>query len=192
MSNDPLVQFHEWFSEARSCEAFLPSAVALATADQLGRPSVRMVLLKGADHRGFRFFTHRSSRKGSQLTVTPFAALCFHWKFLERQVRVEGSVALIPEAEADEYWSSRPRGSQLGAWASDQSEVLGSLDEMHARMAAAEERFAGVSVPRPEGWVGYRLVPDSYVFWQGRPDRLHEVARFRAKEDGWIQEWIHP
>ena len=167
--------------------------VALATADRDGRPSVRMVLLRGADERGFAFFTHFGSRKGRELAENPHAALCFHWPALDEQIRVEGPVERMSDAEADVYFASRPRGSQLGAWASEQSDLLSAREVLEQRYREIERRFEGQPVPRPPFWGGFRLSPVRIEFWFGRPDRLHDrVLYTREAEGGWRIERLYP
>jgi pyridoxamine 5'-phosphate oxidase len=189
---DPMVQFKSALDRALSREPFDATAMALATVDASGRPSLRMVLLKGADARGFSFFTNRGSRKAAELDARPFGALCFHWPKAAEQVRVEGRVELLPEAESDDYFASRPRGSQLGAWASRQSEALRSREVLEERTRAIEARFAGVTVPRPPFWGGYLLVPDRVEFWYGQESRLHDRWVYLRSGDGWITERLYP
>lgn len=171
---DPFPRFGALLERAIALGIPEPTALALATAGPDGRPSVRMVLLKGFDEGGFVFYTNLESRKARELEATPFAALCFHWQPMEVQVRVEGAVQAVTPEEADAYFASRPRGSQLGAWASLQSARLPSREELEERVRETEERFQGQEVPRPAHWSGFRVVPDRIEFWQGRPSRLHE------------------
>jgi pyridoxamine 5'-phosphate oxidase len=167
--------------------------VALATADDEGRPSVRMVLLRGVDERGFVFHTNYDSRKGRELNANPAAALCFYWPTLDEQIRVEGSVEQLPADESDAYFGSRPRGSQLGAWASAQSQVLASRETLESGYRATEHRFAGQPVPRPPFWGGFRIKPSRIEFWYGRPDRLHDrVVYTRQGDGGWKIERLYP
>lgn len=169
--------------------------MALATADDRGRPSVRMVLLKGVDERGFVFYTNLESRKAAELAENPHAALCFHWQPLEQQVRVEGPVTVVDPAEADEYFASRGRGSQIGAWASLQSRPLASRDELEARISEVEERFSGGEIPRPDFWSGFRVRPERIEFWSGRPSRLHErdvYTRDPADPERWKIGVLYP
>ena len=166
--------------------------VALATADAMGHPSVRMVLLRGADERGFDFFTNYESRKALELAENPYAALCFHWDSLEEQIRIEGRVELLAPGESDAYFKSRPRGSQLGAWASDQSRVLSTRETLEEQYRAIERRFEGQTVPRPPFWGGFRLVPNRIEFWYGRPDRLHDRIVYNRAGDGWTIERLYP
>lgn len=195
---DPLALFLELFGRARAEEPFDATACALATASRDGQPAVRMVLLKGADPSGFVFFTNYESRKGRELTANPRAALCFHWPRLSIQVRVEGPVERTSAAESDEYFATRPRGSQLGAWASDQSRPLGARGELLERVTATEARFPG-EVPRPSHWGGFRLRPDAIEFWAGQADRLHDRIRYEraSTEDkdapaGWQKSRLFP
>ena len=166
--------------------------VALATADAQGRPSVRMVLLRGVDERGFIFHTNYLSRKGHELDTNPHAALCFHWPTLDEQIRVEGEVARLSAEESDAYFDSRPRGSQLGAWASAQSRVLVSRESLEEQYRAIEEKFAGRTVPRPPFWGGFRLNPHRIEFWYGRPDRLHDRLVYTRQEDVWRIGRLYP
>jgi pyridoxamine 5'-phosphate oxidase len=167
--------------------------MALATADPKGRPSCRMVLLKGHDERGFVFYTNLDSRKGAELAANPVAALLFHWKSLRRQVRIEGPVLAVAEAEADSYFASRARDSQLGAWASDQSRPLDARATFEARYEGMRHRFEGVEVPRPPHWSGWRLVPERIEFWKDRAHRLHERRLFtRLDEGGWSEGLLYP
>lgn len=181
---DPLRQFQAWFEEAARAGLRAPEAVALATATPDGRPSVRMVLLKGADDRGFVFHTSYESRKGRELDANPRGALLFHWDPLGRQVRVEGRIVRIDPEESDAYFATRPRGGRLAVWASRQSEPIASRDALEAEFAAAASRF-GYEVPRPATWGGFRLVPHVYEFWQHREDRLHDRLRYDRAGDGW-------
>ena len=189
---DPLRQFERWFAEARDAGLAAPEAMALATSTPDGRPSVRMVLLKGSDERGFDFYTHYESRKGGELEANPHAALLFHWQPLGRQVRVEGEVARIPEKESEAYFATRPLESRLAAWASPQSRPLASRDELERLYAGAEERFPGPDVPLPPHWGGFRLAPESYEFWQHGDDRLHDRVRYEREGEAWRRERLAP
>jgi pyridoxamine 5'-phosphate oxidase len=194
MTDDPIRLFGAWLDEARATEPNDPEAMALATADADGRPSVRMVLLKGHDDRGFVFYTNRDSRKAGELAVNAHAALCFHWKSLRRQVRVEGRVEWASDAESDAYFATRSRDSQLGAWASDQSRPLDARETFEARFEAAKARFAGGDVPRPPHWGGYRIVPARIELWSDRAHRLHERRIFIRTGDatGWNEGLLFP
>jgi pyridoxamine 5'-phosphate oxidase len=192
MQTDPFALFRDWYAEARESEVNDSNAMALATADAEGRPSVRMVLLKGFDERGFVFYTNRESRKANDLAATPQAALLFHWKSLRRQVRIEGAVTLATDAESDAYFALRSRDSQLGAWASDQSRPLDARATFEARYEAMQRRFDGQPVPRPPHWGGYRVAPDRIEFWQDRAHRLHERRLFERAGDGWREGLLYP
>jgi pyridoxamine 5'-phosphate oxidase len=190
---DPLRQFERWLADAEAAGIRAPEATALATATADGRPSVRMVLLKGADRRGFSFFTGYGSRKGRELAANPRAALLFSWDALGRQVRVEGRVERLPPEESDAYFAARPRESRLAAWASDQSEPIASRGELERAYAEAETRFAGGEVPRPPGWGGYLLRPERYELWQHRDSRLHDRLAYELAEDGaWLLQRLSP
>jgi pyridoxamine 5'-phosphate oxidase len=194
---DPYRQFEHWFDEAVKAQLPEPNAMTLATAGDDGRPSARVVLLKGFDEGGFVFFTNYASRKGRDLAARGAAALLFFWPELERQVRIEGVAAKLPAAESDAYFASRPRAARLGAWASPQSEPIADRATLEARFAAAEARFldAGEAIPRPPHWGGYRLVPDVLEFWQGRPSRLHDRIRYRRHPqhpERWTTERLAP
>ncbi|HEX8321485.1 pyridoxamine 5'-phosphate oxidase [Longimicrobium sp.] len=175
---EPFRRFAEWMERALAAQVPEPTAMALATADAQGHPSVRMVLLKGFDEDGFVFYTNLESRKGRELAENAHAALCFFWQPLELQVRIEGRVEPVSAAEADEYYASRARGSRIGAWASLQSQPLGSYQDLMAGVQEYEARFTGDDIPRPPHWSGFRVIPSRIEFWQGRPNRLHERERF--------------
>jgi pyridoxamine 5'-phosphate oxidase len=193
MAADPHALFEEWLAEARLSEPNDPTAMALATADAAGRPSVRMVLLKAHDERGFVFYTNRLSRKGAELAANPNAALLFHWKSLRRQVRVEGAVGPVGDAEADAYFATRARDSQLGAWASDQSRPLDSRETFEARYQEMKARHEGAEVPRPPHWSGYRVAAERIEFWNDRAHRLHERRLFTLGEGGdWSEGLLYP
>jgi pyridoxamine 5'-phosphate oxidase len=190
---DPLTQFRRWFGEAEQAGIRAPNAMALATAAADGTPSVRMVLLKSADEQGFVFFTGYASRKAGDLDSNRRAALLFYWDPLGRQVRIEGSVERVGEDESDVYFASRPRGAQLAAAASTQSAVLDGRGDLDRRVAELEGEHHGRDVPRPSHWGGYRLLPDTYEFWQHRENRLHDRLRYRRGEDDtWLLERLSP
>ena len=192
MASDPLQIFAEWLEEARASEPNDPGAMALATADATGKPSVRMVLLKGHGPDGFIFYTNEQSAKGNQLGVNPRAALLFHWKSLRRQVRIEGPVQRVDKSQADSYFATRSRDSQLGAWASDQSRPLDNRSTFEQRYDQAKQRFEGGDVPRPPHWGGYRVAPQSIEFWTDRPHRLHERRLFVRDGEGWTEGLLYP
>ena len=192
LTRNPIDVFQEWLAEAEQAEPNDPNAMSLATVDGSGQPSVRMVLLKGVDRRGFAFYTNFESRKGQELLSHPRAALCFHWKSLRRQVRVEGAVELVTEEEADTYFHSRARVSQIGAVASDQSRPLDSRATLEARVAEIEARYAGQPIPRPPHWAGFRVIPAAIEFWKDGAFRLHDRIRFERTATGWKTERLYP
>ncbi|MEA3388168.1 pyridoxamine 5'-phosphate oxidase [Sphingobium sp. CCH11-B1] len=189
---DPFALFNEWFAQARETEINDSNAMALATADARGRPSVRMVLLKGHGPDGFIFYTNFEGRKAAELLENPHAALLFHWKSLRRQVRIEGAVGPVDDATADAYFASRSRDSQLGAWASDQSRPLSSRDVFMDRFAEVSARFEGGPVPRPPHWSGFRLMPERIEYWQDREHRLHERRLFERDGEAWREGMLYP
>lgn len=192
---DPLVRFKTLFESAQALPRDVlpePTAFSLGTADESGRPSVRILLLKHADEQGFVFYTNFQSRKGRELLATKRAAMCFHWQPLEEQVRIEGSAEPVSDEEADEYFASRARGSQLGAWASLQSSVMPNADDLDARLAEMEKQFSGRPVPRPPHWSGFRVIPDAIEFWKNMPSRLHVRHRYSRRGDGWEVVRLYP
>jgi pyridoxamine 5'-phosphate oxidase len=192
MATDPFQLFDDWLAEAKASEPNDAEAMALATADAGGRPSVRMVLLKGHGPAGFVFYTNEESAKGAQLAANPRAALLFHWKSLRRQVRIEGPVERVAAADADAYFASRSRDSQLGAWASDQSRPLDSRATFERRFKEMQQRFEGADVPRPPHWGGYRVLSERIEFWSDRPHRLHERRLFERQDGGWCEGLLYP
>ena len=192
-SSEPFALFAEWLSDAEKSEPNDPNAMALATVDGEGLPDVRMVLLKGFDARGFVFYTNFGSAKGQEILGTMKAALCFHWKSLRRQVRVRGPVETVTDAEADEYYASRPRGSRIGAWASKQSQPLESRFALEKAVAEFTARHAVGAIPRPDWWSGFRILPQQIEFWHDRPFRLHDRVRFTLNDDGgWDKARLYP
>jgi pyridoxamine 5'-phosphate oxidase len=190
---DPIRQFARWFQEALAAGVPEANAMTLATCSPDGRPAARVVLLKGYDQNGFTFFTNYTSRKARELTANPQAALVFFWPEMKRQIRIEGTTSPTTADESDAYFASRPADSQLGAWASDQSAVIGSREELEARFRLMQGRFAGGAVPRPPHWGGYRLAPDLLEFWQGRPFRLHDRLCYTRQADGtWKRQRLAP
>ena len=192
MTQTPFALFDEWYARAQAEELNDPNAMALATADSAGRPSVRMVLLKGHGPDGFVFYTNRESRKAGEMAANPHAALLFHWKSLRRQVRVRGTVEPVTAEEADAYFASRARESRIGAWASDQSRPLPDRATLEAAVSRETERFDGVELPRPPHWTGWRVAPRSVEFWRDRPFRLHDRLRFDRVADGWAKTRLQP
>jgi len=190
--DDPFALFRSWFDAAQTAGLPEPNAMTLATADVAGKPAARIVLLKGFDERGFVFFSNYDSRKGREMETNPFAALVFLWHEFERSIRIEGGIQKTTDEESDAYFSTRPAGSRLGAWASRQSEVIPDRSVLEAEHAALLDRFADGEIPRPPHWGGYRLVPNSIEFWQGRSSRLHDRLRFRSEGSQWIRERLAP
>jgi pyridoxamine 5'-phosphate oxidase len=189
---EALAMFHDWLEAARKTDLHEPTAMTLATANAQGRPSARTVLLKSFDERGFVFFTNDQSRKGGELRENAYAALCFFWQPLMRQVRVEGGVVAISDEESDAYWESRPRDTQLGAWASQQSRPLDRKGTLEKRMAEAHARFIDHTVPRPPYWIGYRVIPERMEFWKTGWHRLHERILFEKQAGGWRKSLLYP
>jgi pyridoxamine 5'-phosphate oxidase len=193
VDRDPFRQFQVWFDEATAAGIDEPNAMTIATASVEGRPSARIVLMRKFDDRGFVFFTNYESRKGREIEANPFASLVFFWQALERQVRVEGSIVRASAEESDDYFEGRPTGSKLGAWVSNQSSVVASREVLEAEQAAIEGRFKDGKIPRPPYWGGYRVVPTSIEFWQGRRSRLHDRLTYRKRaEGGWRIERLAP
>lgn len=189
---DPIVQFGRWFADAEAADLIEPNAMTLATAGAGGRPSARMVLLKGFDDGGFVFYTNYESRKAGELAGNPAAALVFWWGALQRQVRVEGAVERVRHEESDAYFRSRPLGSRLGAWASAQSQVIAGRAELEERLEELTARYDDGDVPLPPFWGGYRIRPEVIEFWQGRPNRLHDRLRYRRTPSGWAIDRLSP
>ena len=190
--DDPIVKFSELYTEAGRRGTAEPDAMVLSTVDENGRPSGRYVLLKDADHRGFVFFTNLESRKARALAANPYAALCFYWPAVDTQVRVEGTVEPVSDREADDYFATRPRDSQIGAWASTQSAPLDSRASLDQRIQGVRERFEGDAVPRPPFWSGFRVVPASIEFWTRHPARLHDRALFTRTDGRWVRTLLYP
>jgi len=190
--DDPIQLFKTWLEEAKAAEIKEPTAMSVATVSPEGKPEVRMLLLKGADERGFVFYTNLGSPKAQSLHAHPHVALCFYWMPLGKQVRVTGPVVPVSEEEADEYFASRPRLSQLGAWASRQSQEMGGYYELEAEVAKAALRFGVGKVPRPPFWSGFRLVPEAIEFWKEKPFRRHERFVYRKTPEGWTSHWLFP
>lgn len=185
IAENPIRQFATWFEQALSVDLLDPNAMTLSTVNKEGVPSSRIVLLKGVDEHGFRFYTNYKSRKGTELAENPNAALCFYWAALERQVRIEGKVQKLSRDQSEIYFHKRPRLSQLGAWASQQSSKVASRQELESQFEEVKERFEGDEVPLPDFWGGYRLIPDRIEFWQGRRGRLHDRICYKRKNDDW-------
>jgi pyridoxamine 5'-phosphate oxidase len=189
---DPMRQFQQWFDQALAADLLEPNAMTLATVDASGQPSARIVLLKAIEPQGFTFFTNYIGRKGQELAANPKAALVFWWGELERQVRIEGNVAPISAEESDAYFHSRPIGSQLGAWASEQSRVIDNRDVLETRLAEFKTQYEGQVIPRPAHWGGYRLTPHAIEFWQGRSNRLHDRLLYTLVSDTWQRVRLAP
>ncbi|MBA2535179.1 MAG: pyridoxamine 5'-phosphate oxidase [Rubrobacter sp.] len=192
LASDPVVQFHKWFEETLAADLHEPNAMIVATATQDGRPSARTVLLKGYDQRGFVFYTNYEGRKAGELEANPACALLFYWGELERQVRIEGHANRLLDDESDAYFSSRPRGSRLGAWASQQSQPVEHRSVLEKRVRALEVEYESREIPRPPFWGGYRVEPDVIEFWQGRENRLHDRLVYRRAGEGWKMERLQP
>ena len=189
---DPIEQFRRWFEEALAANLHEPNAMTLATSTPDGRPSARVVLLKGFDERGFVFYTNYEGRKARELDENPYCALVFYWGDLERQVRVEGRAGRVPKEESDAYYESRPRGSRLGAWASVQSHPIRDREALEARLWELEAEYEGCEIPRPPFWGGYRVEPEEVEFWQGRENRLHDRLLYRRSHEGWDVVRLQP
>jgi pyridoxamine 5'-phosphate oxidase len=189
---DPIAQFRAWFDDAARAGILMPEAMTLATATREGRPSARMVLLKGFDARGFVFFTNYGSRKARELGENAYAALCFHWTILQRQVRIEGSVTRTSAEESEAYFRTRERGSRIGAWASQQSATLDARATLEARVREIEAKYPGTDVPLPEFWGGFRVAPERIEFWQGRINRLHDRLLYSKRGEQWQVTRLYP
>ncbi|MDX2231791.1 MAG: pyridoxamine 5'-phosphate oxidase [Leptolyngbyaceae cyanobacterium bins.349] len=189
---DPIQQFQLWFEQALAADIVEPNAMTIATATKDGRPSARIVLLKGVDQQGFVFYTNYDSRKGQELLENPQASLVFWWGALERQVRIEGSVAKVPDAETVAYFQSRPVGSQLGAWASNQSQVIPNREVLEQRLEQLTQQYQDQEIPRPPHWGGFRVTPCAIEFWQGRPSRLHDRLLYRLQDGEWAIARLSP
>jgi len=191
-TDDPISFFKHWLKEAENSGIILPESMSVSTSTKEGRPSSRMVLLKEADQQGFVFFTNYGSRKAGELEENPFAALLFHWNMLQRQVRIEGRIERISQEESETYFHSRGRGSQIGAWASKQSQVLDGRETLVSNVKYYEDKFAGKTVPLPEFWGGYRVIPETIEFWQGKADRLHDRFVYTKQESTWSITRLNP
>ena len=189
---NPFAWFHRWMTDAEASEPADPNAMTVVTSRPDGRPSARTILLKGADARGFVFYTNKESRKAAELAANPWISLLFYWKSLGRQIRIEGRAEHVTDAEADAYYATRPRISRLGAWASDQSRTLPDRAELERRLKHFDEKFPGESIPRPPHWSGYRVIPDRLEFWQNMDFRLHDRTVFERAGDGWTQGKLFP
>ena len=191
-TDDPIAFFKTWLAQAEKSGIILPESMSVSSCTKEGRPSSRMVLLKEADDKGFVFFTNYNSRKAEELEANPFAALLFHWNMLQRQVRIEGRIERISEQESADYFHSRGRGSQIGAWASHQSDILENRETLVERVKMFEEKFKGKEIPLPEFWGGYRVVPDRIEFWQGKADRLHDRFIYQPQDGKWGITRLNP
>jgi pyridoxamine 5'-phosphate oxidase len=190
--SDLLEEFQQWMAEAEKSEPNDPTSMSLATVDKDGQPSVRMVLLKNADERGFVFYTNFESQKGGELLATPKAALCFHWKSLRRSIRIQGDVEKVTDEEADAYFASRPRDSRIGAWASQQSRPMDSRFSLEKAVAKYTAKFGIGDIPRPDYWSGFRVIPTRMEFWRDRPFRLHERRQYAKTAGGWTENILYP